>query len=133
MMKKTLMFLAVAVICVGTSFSAQKSATFSGDIMDSACAKGGAHNPAMGNAKACTEACVKAGSKYVLYDGTTKTVYQLDDQKKPDSVCGSQGKRYWHSRRRYQDDSRGQHQGRIIKAGKLKIYTGRAQRLSPFF
>ena len=88
-MKKTMMFLAVAVICVGTSFSAQKSATFSGDIMDSACAKGGAHNPAMGDAKACTAACVKAGSKYVLYDGTTKTVYQLDDQKKPEAFAGA--------------------------------------------
>ena len=47
-MKKAMMFLAVAAMCVGTSFSAQKSATFSGDIMDSACAKGGAHNPSMG-------------------------------------------------------------------------------------
>ena len=88
-MKKLAMFLAVAAICVGTSFSAQKSATFNGSIMDSACAKGGAHNPAMGDAKACTEACVKAGSKYVLYDATSKTAYQLDDQKKPAAFAGA--------------------------------------------
>jgi hypothetical protein len=88
-MKKAMMFLAVAAICVGTSFSAQKSATFKGDIMDSACAKGGVHNPAMGDAKTCTAACVKAGSKYVLYDGATKTVYQLDDQKKPVAFAGA--------------------------------------------
>lgn len=50
-MKKIAMILAVAAICIGTSFAAQKSATFTGDIMDSACAKSGAHNPAMGTSK----------------------------------------------------------------------------------
>jgi hypothetical protein len=28
----------------------------------------------------CTLACVKAGAKFVLYDATSKTIYQLDDQ-----------------------------------------------------
>jgi hypothetical protein len=91
-MKKLGMFLAAALICVGTSFAAQKSATFSGDIMDSACAKGGAHNPSMGTSAQCTIACVKAGSKYVLYDGATKTVYQLDDQTKPEAFAGAKVK-----------------------------------------
>jgi len=31
---------------------------------------------------------VKAGSLYVLYDASTKTVYQLDDQKKPEQFAG---------------------------------------------
>jgi Protein of unknown function (DUF5818) len=91
-MKKMAMIFAVAAICIGTSFAAQKSATFSGDIMDSACAKGGAHNPSMGTSAQCTIACVKAGSKYVLYDGATKTVYQLDDQTKPEAFAGAKVK-----------------------------------------
>jgi type 1 fimbria pilin len=88
-MKKIAMLLAMAAMFVGASYSAQKSATFSGDIMDSACAKGGAHNPSMGTSAQCTLACVKAGSKFVLYDGATKTVYQLDDQKKPVAFAGA--------------------------------------------
>ena len=39
-MKRIAMLFAIAVMFVGASYSAQKSATFSGDIMDSACAKG---------------------------------------------------------------------------------------------
>jgi hypothetical protein len=30
-------------------------------------------------AKGCSEACVKSGSKYVLYNASTKTVYELDN------------------------------------------------------
>jgi hypothetical protein len=33
--------------------------------------------------KDCIPACVKAGGAYVLVDATTKTIYELDDQKKP--------------------------------------------------
>jgi len=32
--------------------------------------------------------CVKAGSKYVLYDTSSKTVYELSDQKKPEQFAG---------------------------------------------
>jgi hypothetical protein len=38
--------------------------------------------------KAGTEACVKMGGKYVLFDGASKAVYQLDDQTKPKSFAG---------------------------------------------
>ena len=86
-MKKVFMLLAVAVMCVGIGRAQDKPMTFHGDIMDSGCAKGGTHK--MGDAKACTEACVKNGSKYVLYDSTTKTVYQLDDQMKPMEFAGA--------------------------------------------
>jgi hypothetical protein len=44
--------------------------------------KMGTHDP-----KACTEACVKGGSKYVLFKAD-KTFYQLDEQKKPASFAG---------------------------------------------
>ena len=57
-----------------------------------ACAKGGGHESMfkkMGtnDPKACTEACVKGGSKYVLFKAD-KTFYELDDQKKPAPFAG---------------------------------------------
>ena len=69
-----------------------KDTIFTGEIMDSACAKGGGHESMfkkMGtdDPKACTEACLKGGSKYVLFKAD-KTFYQLDDQKKPASFAG---------------------------------------------
>jgi hypothetical protein len=90
-MKKNLaVCLAAVAMFVGASFAAPQDApkTFTGAIMDSACAKGGAHSPTMGTSKQCTLACVKNGSKFVLYDGATKTTYQLDDQKKPEAFAG---------------------------------------------
>jgi hypothetical protein len=42
----------------------------------------------MKTAKDCTLGCVKAGSQYVLYDASTKTVYELSDQKKPEQFAG---------------------------------------------
>jgi hypothetical protein len=67
---------------------------FSGEIMDSACAKMGSHEGMMKehagikDAKGCTLGCVKGGAKFVLYDPSSKTVYQLDDQKKPVEFAG---------------------------------------------
>jgi hypothetical protein len=37
--------------------------------------------------KACTEACIKMGSKYVLFN-EDKTFYILSDQKKPAAFAG---------------------------------------------
>jgi hypothetical protein len=76
------------------SFAAPKDSTYTGEIMDSACAASGSHagmiknNPSM-TAKDCTLACVQHGAKFVLFNPTTKTVYQLDDQKKPEQFAGS--------------------------------------------
>jgi uncharacterized protein YdeI (BOF family) len=72
---------------------AAKDKTFNGEIMDSQCAKGGGHESMfkkMGtnDAKACTEACVKMGGKYVLFNGTSNDVYQLDNQTKPKAFGG---------------------------------------------
>jgi hypothetical protein len=88
-MKKLALSLGVCLL-LGTGFA--KAATFSGEIMDEACAKGGGHESMfkkMGtnDAKACTEACVKMGSKYVLFNAD-KTFYVLSDQKKPAAFAG---------------------------------------------
>jgi uncharacterized protein YhfF len=60
--------------------------TYRGEIMDSDCAKMGAHPDP--NAAKCTVECITAGSKYVLFNAAGKTVYQLDDQKKPVQFAG---------------------------------------------
>ena len=56
------------------------------------CAKGGGHESMfkkMGTSdpKACTEACIKRGGKYVLFNGV-KTFYELGDQRKPEPFAG---------------------------------------------
>jgi Protein of unknown function (DUF5818) len=86
--------VAVAVMMLsGISFAADK--TYKGEIMDSACAAMGSHDammkqdPSIKTAKDCTNGCVAHGAKYVLYDSATKTVYQLDDQKKPMAFAGA--------------------------------------------
>jgi type 1 fimbria pilin len=93
---KTLGFaLAASILLCGLALAApQKNGTFSGEIMDSACAKMGSHDammkqhPNMKTAKDCTLGCVKAGSKFVLYDSSTKNVYEIDDQKKAEQFAG---------------------------------------------
>ena len=90
-MKKLLMSIAAGMLLV-PGLAMAKDTTFTGEIMDSACAEGGGHESMfkkMGtnDPKACTEACIKGGSKYVLFEAD-KTFYQLDDQKKPASFAG---------------------------------------------
>src|SRR5713226_5158911 len=93
-MKTRALSLIATLMFVSLSFAAQKNQTYTGEIMDSACAKMGSHDammkshPNMKTATDCTLGCVKAGSKYVLYDSSTKTVYELDDQKKPEQFAG---------------------------------------------
>jgi len=87
---------ALAMACSLSMPTAAKDNTYTGDIMDSQCAKMSARSHWMMNQnggkvdpKACTLKCVKQyGSTYVLYDATTKTVYQLDDQKTPEQFAG---------------------------------------------
>jgi hypothetical protein len=85
----------------GVSYGAQKERTFTGEIMDSMCAKSGSH-AAMEKAhgmpsdkagdKACTLACVKMGGSFVLYNPANKTVYQLSDQAKAEQFAGDKVK-----------------------------------------
>ncbi|HKV28518.1 MAG TPA: hypothetical protein VJN90_09645 [Candidatus Acidoferrales bacterium] len=85
------LLLAVAVSAATTHKPAQdensSSRSFSGEIMDSACAEMGSHHQmeqkeGTKSARACTLACLKNGSTLVLYDPSTKTTYQLSDQDK---------------------------------------------------
>lgn len=93
-MRLTIVFAAVLMLGVSAGLAAQKSAAFSGEIMDSACAKSGSHAAMMKNnpgltAKECTLACVQHGAKFVLYDAANKKVYQLDNQQKPAEFAGN--------------------------------------------
>jgi Protein of unknown function (DUF5818) len=90
-MKKLIMSIG-ACLLLAPGLAAAKDTTFKGEIMDDACAKGGGHESMfkkMGtdDPKVCTEACVKGGSKYVLFNAD-KTFYQLSDQKKPAAFAG---------------------------------------------
>lgn len=94
--------LVASLILGAVSFAAPKEQTFTGEIMDSQCAKNGSHEmmlkkEGMGDKdpndpmakKMCTQNCVKMGGKYVLFDSAHKKVYQLDDQTKPEQFAGA--------------------------------------------
>src|SRR6516165_8615949 len=90
-MKKLVVSISACML-LASGFAVAKDETFKGEIMDEACAKDGGHQAMfkkMGtnDPKICTEACVKGGSKYVLYE-SGKTYYKLDDQKKPEAFAG---------------------------------------------
>jgi hypothetical protein len=93
-MKKAALGLTAALLLAGAGYAAQAGKTYTGEIMDGACAMSGSHaammknDPTMKTAKACTDGCVAHGSKYVLYNAATKTTYDLDDQAKPKEFSG---------------------------------------------
>ncbi len=99
-MKKLVMAIAACTLLV-PAFAAAKDKTFSGEIMDSQCAKNSSHEmmlkkEGMGDKnpndpmakKMCTLNCVKMGGKYVLFNKASKTIYQLDDQTRPEQFAG---------------------------------------------
>lgn len=99
-MLKALLSIA-ALIMLSPGLASAQTKTFTGDIMDNGCASLGTHTqmekmnklPVSSaltgkDARTCTLACVKAGGKYVLYNPATKTIYQLDNQKKPATFAG---------------------------------------------
>ena len=99
-MKKLIIGFVGSLMLLTVSYAAPKDSTYSGEIMDSQCAKNGSHDAMLkkegmekmiGDPKAgrmCTANCVKMGSKYILFDAAKKTVYQLDDQQKPAEFAG---------------------------------------------
>lgn len=102
-MKPSAVSAAVILLLAGTCVAAtarrhaqQQNNTpmsFTGDIMDSACAAVGSHEQMMKKegsktAKDCVLQCVKEGSKLVLYIPANKTAYQLDDQDKATQYAG---------------------------------------------
>jgi hypothetical protein len=65
------------------------AAIFFGVITDSMCKND--HKPMkLGADDQCARACVKSGSKYVLFDG--KKAYALSDQKTPEKFAAKQVK-----------------------------------------
>ena len=95
-MKRIAIISSAALFClavgVAVSLSAQGSATFTGEIMDSPCAILGGHDKMAlkdENNKDCTLRCVKMGGKFAFVDAATKTWYQLDDQKKSEPFAGA--------------------------------------------
>ncbi len=78
---KTIILLTIATVSV----LAAADRTITGTITDSMCGKSHAAMK-MGSDAECTKACVKAGAKYVLSDGT-KT-WALSDQKGPEAFAG---------------------------------------------
>jgi hypothetical protein len=91
-MKKLILSITACALLV-PGLAAAKDKTFTGEIMDSQCAKMGGHESMFkkegtNDPKACTEACIKMGGKYVLFDGTSKAFYQLDNQTKPKPFAG---------------------------------------------
>lgn len=79
------------------SAPASTPSSYTGEIMDAACAAMGSHDAMMKqegakDAKECTLKCVAGGSKFVLYDAASKTTYQLDDQTKPKDFAGQKVK-----------------------------------------
>jgi hypothetical protein len=89
--------LLVTLALAGMSLGATKGRTFRGEIMDVQCAKMGSHDFmakrfGLKPGAECTRGCVKMGGKYALYDKATKTIDQLDDQKKPEAFAGEEVK-----------------------------------------
>jgi hypothetical protein len=74
------------------SIFAQGPQTLKGEIIDSQCASLGGHQVMEQkgeSSKDCTNRCVNMGGHYTLFDASTKTAYQLDDQKKPAAFAGA--------------------------------------------
>jgi type 1 fimbria pilin len=97
-MKRFVLSIAALALAANWGFAQSKKGTFTGEIMDSSCAKMGSHemmekeHKMAHDAKACTLGCVRMGAKFVLYDTATKTVYALDDQHKPEAFAGQKVK-----------------------------------------
>jgi hypothetical protein len=91
-MKRLVLSIAAGLL-LAPGLVAAKDTTFSGEIMDSQCAKGGGHESMFkkegtDDPKACTIACVKAGGEFVLFDAATKRYQMLDNQTKPRPFAG---------------------------------------------
>ena len=88
------MWMLASVMWAGQS-GQSGSQVFTGEIMDSLCAKDGTHDKmmdqmkSMGRDKAtCTQKCIQLGAKYVLFDPAKKSFYELDDQDKAAAFAG---------------------------------------------
>jgi len=92
-MKKLGLTVVMLMIASTVSFGKKADKTYTAEIMDSTCAKMGNHDAgykltSTNTPKDCTLACVKSGAKFVLYDASKKTTYELDDQDKAKDLAG---------------------------------------------
>ena len=92
-MKKQAMF--AAMFSIGALVGVAQAKNYTGEIMDSSCAKNGSHAQMekehnMTSDSGCTRACVKMGAKYVLF--MNGKAYDLDDQTKPADFAGKRVK-----------------------------------------
>jgi hypothetical protein len=88
-MKMKATFASMFCICALAGFAQAKN--YTGEIMDSNCAKAGSHAQMekehnLTSDSSCTKACVKSGAKYVLLMNGKS--YELDDQTKPADYAG---------------------------------------------
>src|SRR3954469_17223685 len=84
-----------AISAMGALVGVAQAKNYTGEIMDSSCAKNGSHAQMekehnMTSDSGCTQACVKMGAKYVLF--MNGKAYDLDDQTKPASFAGKRVK-----------------------------------------
>ena len=87
-------FIGVALFVGAAALLLSQNSAFTGEIMDSQCAGMHSHSKMMEgvnakDAKDCTEKCVhQLGGKYALFDPSTNTAYQLDNQEKAAAFAG---------------------------------------------
>ena len=89
-MSKFATLILAFVLTAGMSLAAPKQQTFVGNISDAMC--GLKHGMEGKTDAACTLECVKMGSKFVLADTAAQKVYQLSDQKNPETFAGKKVK-----------------------------------------
>jgi hypothetical protein len=77
--------IAITIATAALMLAAAAKQTFTGVITDSMCANADHKAMNMGADAKCVTECVKAGAKYVLYDG--KEAYTLSDQKTPEKFA----------------------------------------------
>jgi type 1 fimbria pilin len=94
-MKKLAIISSAALFCLAlgltVSLSAQKTATYKGEVMDSPCALLGGHSAMAQKGesdKDCTLRCVKAGGKFALFNPADKSWFTLDTQQKAEPFAG---------------------------------------------
>ena len=88
-MKKLITIVLFAAAALLAFAAAEKSQTFTGVITDSMCVGNHAMMHITPDDK-CVRECVRAGSKYVLYDG--KNTYKLSDQQTPEKFAAKKVK-----------------------------------------
>jgi hypothetical protein len=94
-----LQYLFAPLMLAGSLYATQPDSsgpsTFTGEVMDSLCAKAGSHDQMMQDMKSmgtdkksCSTKCIQLGGKYVLFDSAKRAVYELDDQDKAGEFAG---------------------------------------------